>query len=118
MGRAHVYRTVRPDNVVPVAPYRVLCIIAGALIGLYWGVAAVLAGSLLAGAIQFALSHKLLRARIQRALAVRPSLADIQRAVRRDEFRLQVLLLLTPLNPATISYLLGMADVRFAGFLI
>jgi len=99
-------------------PDTVLCIIAGALFGLFWGVAAVLAGSLLAGAMQFALSHKLLRARIQRTLAARPSLAAIQRAVNRDEFRLQVLLRLTPLNPATISYLLGAAGVRFSGFLI
>jgi uncharacterized membrane protein YdjX (TVP38/TMEM64 family) len=85
---------------------------------MYWGLAAVLTGSVLAGAMQFALSHKLLRARIQRALAARPSLAAIQRAVSRDELRLQVLLRLTPLNPATISYLLGAAGVRFSGFLI
>ena len=99
-------------------PDTVLCIIAGALFGLGWGVAAVLAGSFLAAAIQFALAHQLLRARIQRTLAARPSLAAIQRAVSRDEFRLQVLLRLTPLNPATISYLLGAAGVRFSGFLI
>ncbi len=99
-------------------PDTVLCIIAGALFGLGWGVAAVLAGSMLAGVMQYALSHKLLRARIQRMLAARPSLAAIQRAVSRDEFRLQVLLRMTPLNPATISYLLGAAGVRFSGFLI
>jgi len=99
-------------------PDTVLCIIAGALFGMFWGVAAVLAGSVLAGAMQFALSHKLLRARIQRTFAARPSLAAIQRAVSRDEFRLQALLRLTPLNPATISYLLGAAGVRFSGFMI
>jgi uncharacterized membrane protein YdjX (TVP38/TMEM64 family) len=99
-------------------PDTVLCIIAGALFGLGWGVGAVLAGSLLAGTMQYALSRKLLRARIQRMLAARPSLAAIQRAVSRDEFRLQVLLRLTPLNPATINYLLGAAGVRFSGFLI
>jgi uncharacterized membrane protein YdjX (TVP38/TMEM64 family) len=99
-------------------PDTVLCIIAGALFGLGWGVAAVLAGSVLAAAIQFTLAHQLLRARIQRTLAARPSLAAIQRAVSRDEFRLQALLRLTPLNPATISYLLGAAGVRFSGFLI
>ncbi|MBU0910756.1 MAG: VTT domain-containing protein [Proteobacteria bacterium] len=99
-------------------PDTVLCIIAGALFGLQWGAAAVLAGSVLAGTMQFALSHKLLQAWIQRTLAAKPSLAAIQRAVRRDEFRLQVLLRLTPLNPATVSYLLGAAGVRFPGFLI
>jgi len=99
-------------------PDTVLCIIAGALFGLGWGIAAVLAGSTLASAMQYALSRRLFRARIQKALAARPSLAAIQRAVIQDEFRLQVLLRLTPLNPATISYLLGAAGVRFSGFLI
>jgi uncharacterized membrane protein YdjX (TVP38/TMEM64 family) len=70
-------------------PDTVLCIIAGALFGLGWGIGAVLVGSVLAAAIQFALAHQLLRARIQRTLAARPSLAAIQRAVSRDEFRLQ-----------------------------
>jgi uncharacterized membrane protein YdjX (TVP38/TMEM64 family) len=99
-------------------PDTVLCIIAGALFGLGWGVAAVVAGSLLAGALQFVLARQLLRAPIQRALAARPSLAAIQHAVSHDQFRLQVLLRLTPLNPATISYLLGASGVRFFGFLI
>jgi uncharacterized membrane protein YdjX (TVP38/TMEM64 family) len=99
-------------------PDTVLCIIAGALFGLGWGVATVVVGSLLAGALQFALSRQLLRALIQRTLAARPSLAAIQRAVRRDQLRLQVLLRLAPLNPATISYLLGAAGVQFSGFVI
>lgn len=99
-------------------PDTVLCIIAGALFGLLWGAVAVIAGSLLAATIQFALAHKLVRARIHRALAARPSLAAIQRAVSRDEFRLQLLLRLMPLNPATVNYLLGAAGVRFSGFLL
>ena len=99
-------------------PDTVLCIIAGALFGLFWGVAAVLVGSVMAAAMQFALSHKLMQERIQRVLAARPSLIAIQRAVSRDEFRLQLLLRLTPLNPATVSYLLGAAGVRFSGFLV
>ncbi len=99
-------------------PDTVLCLIAGVLFGAGWGVVAVVAGSLLAGALQFALSHYILRARIQRAIAARPSLAAIQQAVKRDELRLQVLLRLTPANPATINYLLGAAGVRFAEFLV
>jgi uncharacterized membrane protein YdjX (TVP38/TMEM64 family) len=99
-------------------PDTMLSIIAGALFGLRWGIVVVLAGSLLGAAIQFALSYKFLRSRIQRMLAAKPSLAAIQRAVSHDEFRLQILLRLTPLNPATISYLLGTAGVRFSGFLM
>ncbi len=99
-------------------PDTVLCIIAGALFGIAWGAAAVVAGSFLAAALQFALSRRLLRTRIERTLLAKPSLAAIQRAVSHDELRLQLLLRLTPLNPATISYLLGAAGVRFTGFLI
>jgi uncharacterized membrane protein YdjX (TVP38/TMEM64 family) len=99
-------------------PDTILCIIAGTLFGLGWGIGAVLGGSLLAGAIQYALSRRLLQARIQRMLSAKPTPAAIQRAIIHDEFRLQVLLRLTPLNPATISYLLGAAGVRFSGFMI
>nr|WP_320016835.1 VTT domain-containing protein [uncultured Desulfobacter sp.] len=82
------------------------------------GCALVLAGSLLAGPIQYALSRRLLRARVQGMINAKPSLAAIQRAVIRDEFRLQVLLRLTPLNPATVSYMLGAAGVGFPLFLL
>jgi uncharacterized membrane protein YdjX (TVP38/TMEM64 family) len=98
-------------------PETVLAIVAGALFGLGWGLVAAVAGNLLAATLQFALARHLLRNRIQRALATRPPLAAIQRAVNHDAFRLQVLLRLTPLNPTTISYLLGATGVRFPGFL-
>ncbi|HUU98888.1 MAG TPA: VTT domain-containing protein, partial [Phycisphaerae bacterium] len=100
-----------------IVPDTVLSIMAGALFGLGWGIAAVVVGSLLAAALQYALAQRLLRSRIERALAARPSMAAIQRAVSRNEVRLQALLRLTPLNPAMITYMLGAAGVRFAGFL-
>jgi uncharacterized membrane protein YdjX (TVP38/TMEM64 family) len=99
-------------------PDTILCIIAGALFGFSWGAGAILTGTLIAGAIQFSLSRRLLRARIQRILSSKPTLAAIQHAISHDEFRLQVLLRLMPFNPATINYLLGAAGVRFSGFMI
>ena len=98
-------------------PDTVMSIMAGALFGLGWGITAVLIGSLLAATLQYALARRLLRSRIERAIAAKPSLAAIQRTVRRSEFRLQALLRLTPLNPAMISYMLGATGVRFVGFL-
>ena len=98
-------------------PDTILCIAAGAMFGPGWGIPAVLAGSLIGSSLQFALSKHLLKQKIGKVLAARPSLAAIQRAVIRDEFRLQVLLRLTPLNPATISYVLGATGVRFSGFI-
>lgn len=99
-------------------PESVLSMAAGALFGLAWGLAVAAVAALLAAMLQYALARRLLHARVERALAARPSLAAIERAVSRQEFRLQLLLRLTPLNPATTSYLLGAAGVRFGGFLI
>lgn len=99
-------------------PGSLLSIPAGALFGLTWGVVAVVGGSLLAGSLQYALSRHMLRGPIERKLTSSPSLAALQHAVRRNELRIQVLLRLSPLNPATISYLLGSAGVRFGGFLV
>jgi uncharacterized membrane protein YdjX (TVP38/TMEM64 family) len=99
-------------------PDSVLSIMAGALFGLAWGTAAIVAGSLVAAALQYVLSQRLLRARIKRLVDKKPSLAAIQRSVCRDAFRLQALLRLTPLNPATVSYMLGATGVRFFGFML
>lgn len=99
-------------------PDTVLAITAGALFGPGLGLAAVLVATFLAAALQYTLSSRFLRARVEAMLLRRPPLAAIERAVKRDEFHLQVLLRLTPLNPATISYLLGAAGVRFWGFLL
>jgi len=99
-------------------PDTVLCIVAGALFGLAGGTAVVAVGNLSAATLQYGLSRRLLRTRIERALGARPSLAAIQRAVHQDQLRLQVLLRLTPLNPATVSYLLGAAGVRYWSFLV
>ncbi len=99
-------------------PDTLLAIIAGALFGPWLGFAAVLAAAIAAAAFQYALSSRLLRERVERIVRRRPPLAAIQEAVMRDEIHLQVLLRLTPLNPASISYLLGAAGVRFRGFLL
>lgn len=98
-------------------PGSVLSIAAGALFGLAQGLALVLVANLLAAALQYLLARRLLRAPIDRFVARRPALAAIQRAVHGDELRLQALLRMMPLNPATISYLLGAAGVSFGGFI-
>ncbi len=88
-------------------PDTVLCIIAGALFGFAWGAAAILAGSLLAAALHSRSRGDFLKAKVERVLLAKPSLSAIARAVTHDELRLQLLLRLAPLNPATISYLLA-----------
>ena len=99
-------------------PDTVVCIIAGALFGLGLGFAACCAGIAIASMFQYALASRIFRTKIQRALMSQPALNTIQRAVANNQLRLQFLLRLAPLNPATISYLLGAAGVRFSGFLL
>lgn len=97
-------------------PDILLGIVAGTLFGFLEGVAAVVAGSAIGAAVQYALSRSLLKPVIDRFLASRPSLAAVQRAVRRQELRLQVLIRLTPLSRALTTYVLGATGVGFARF--
>jgi uncharacterized membrane protein YdjX (TVP38/TMEM64 family) len=99
-------------------PESIVSIAAGALFGPLEGLGVVVGSSLLASALQYGLARRFLRARIERWLGARPPLAAIQRAVLRDELRLQTLLRLTPLNPASLNYSMGAAGVRFPGFLL
>jgi len=99
-------------------PDTIMGIIAGALFGLRFGIIAVFAGALAGSAFQYWLSRRLLKGRIERMVASRPNLKSIQLALRQQEFRLQLLLRLTPISPVMTSYLLGVSGVRFSGFLI
>ena len=99
-------------------PESLFGLVAGALFGLAWGIGLLLAGNIISAALQYGLARRLLHKPIQRALETRPLLRSIQAAVIHDELRLQLLLRLTPLNPALVSYLLGAAGVRFVGFML
>ncbi len=98
-------------------PESLFGIAAGALFGVRSGFLIVLVGNVLAASFQYVLARRLLRGRIQNMLSSRPQLAAVQHAVLKDETRLQLLMRLTPLNPASLSYAFGAAGVRFFGFL-
>ena len=98
-------------------PESLFAIAAGALFGITTGFVIVVVGNLLAAIVQYWLARRLLRGYIERVLASRPQLAAVERAVLQDETRLQLLLRLTPLNAASLSYVFGAAGVRFSGFL-
>ena len=99
-------------------PDTALAIAAGALFGFAEGGIVVVTGGLLAAMVQYALARRLLLGAIQRETARRASLRSIVEAVRRREIRMQVLVRLTPLGPAIVSYLVGAAGVRFGGFML
>jgi len=99
-------------------PESVLAMIAGALFGMIWGPAVVIIAALLAAALQYCIARYTLTALIQRTLGARPALALVQRAVLNSQLRLQLLIRLMPVNPSTVSYVLGAAGVRFGGYLL
>ncbi|MBK6289505.1 MAG: VTT domain-containing protein [Gammaproteobacteria bacterium] len=115
-------------TLVFVMSYSVLCslfvpdvllgLVAGAVFGLLPGLCAVFVGTLAGSALQYALSRHLLKPRIDRFLASRPALESIQHAVLGQEFRLQILIRLTPINRAMTSYVLGAAGVGFVRFMM
>ncbi len=97
-------------------PDTLLAIIGGALFGLGWGAVVVVAGGLLSAFVQYGLGLRLLKAPLQRQLEKRAALRSILGALHSRELRIQVLLRLTPLSPPLVSYMMGVAGVRFDRF--
>jgi uncharacterized membrane protein YdjX (TVP38/TMEM64 family) len=98
-------------------PDTVLGIAAGTMFGFTHGLLAATLGSLLGAVLQYALSRRLLRPTVERFVSSRPALAAIQLAVLQQEFRLQFLIRLTPLNRTLTNYMLGAAGVGFLRFI-
>ena len=98
-------------------PDTFFAVIAGILFDLAGGTVLVAIGSLLTAAVNFAVSRSLLRDAVRRVLARNPKMAAIERAVNREGLRFQLLLRLTPINPVTVSYVLGATNTRFATFI-
>jgi len=98
-------------------PDTLLGLAAGATFGFTRGLIVALLGSLLAAMAEYSLSRRLLKPSIDRRLAGRPDWQAIQAAVRTQEFKLQFLIRMTPVNRSLTSYLLGASGVGFAGFI-
>lgn len=99
-------------------PDTLFALIAGALFGLLWGTMLVVAGSLLTAAVDFALGRFFLQNAVVGWLARNPKFAAIEQAVHREGFRFQFLLRLTPINPVTVSYILGATKTPFRPFIL
>jgi len=98
-------------------PDTLLGLAAGATFGFTHGLLVALLGTLLAAIVEYLLSLRLLKPLIDRRLARRPDLLAVQAAIRTQEFKLQFLIRMTPINRSLTSYLLGASGVRFAGFI-
>jgi len=99
-------------------PDTVFAVIAGALFGVVAGTLVMVAGCLLTAAFDYALARQFLQNAVRPWLERQPKLAAIVQAVDREGFRFQFLLRLTPINPVTVSYVLGATGTRFVPFLV
>lgn len=94
-----------------------LTLAAGALFGIPWGAAFVMAGATLGAALAFLTGRYLARGLVERRLARDPRFAAVDRAVGEDGFRVVFLLRLTPVVPFNLlNYALGLTRVRFAHY--
>jgi uncharacterized membrane protein YdjX (TVP38/TMEM64 family) len=98
-------------------PDTILGIAAGSMFGFTHGLLAAALGSLAGAILQYALARRLLRPTVETFIRSKPALAALQVAVLQQEFRLQLLIRLTPLNRTLTNYMLGAAGVGFVRFI-
>lgn len=101
-----------------ILPESIFSVTAGAIFGFKVGIMVIMLSMVMACVVQYFVAKGLFKKRIEAMLAKKPQLLAIQNAVIQDEFRLQLMLRLTPLNPAIISYMFGAAGVKIKGFII
>ncbi len=99
-------------------PDTLFALSAGALFGLLWGTAIMVAGALAASCICYVFSRYLFRSRVQLLLSRNERTAAVVAATEQQGLRIQLLLRLTPLSPVLLSYALGTTRTRFSTFLI
>jgi len=97
-------------------PVSVLGVSAGALFGLWVGVALVFPASLIGGSVMFWMGRGLLRGRIRKMISDRPKLAAVDRMVGEQALKLNALTRLSPLNFGLASYTLAAGSTTFRAY--
>jgi uncharacterized membrane protein YdjX (TVP38/TMEM64 family) len=100
-------------------PGALLTLVAGAIFGLWRGVAIVFTGAVLGSSAAFAIARRLARRRVARWLERDPRTAAIGAAVGARGRTVVLLLRLSPVFPYNaLNYALGLSPVRYRDFLI
>ena len=103
---------------VALVPGGPLSIGAGLVFGA-WGVPVVLVGATAGAGLAFLVSRHLLRERVRRMIARRPTLAAVDRAVGEEGWRIVGLLRLSPLVPFNLqNYFFGVTPIAFWPYLL
>ena len=98
-------------------PDTIFAVIAGTLFGIAWGTLFMFLGGVIGAILNFYLARKFFRRQVRGFLEKHPRFSVVEQAAEQEGLRLLLLLRLVPLNPATVSYLLGTTGVRFTPFL-
>ena len=98
-------------------PASLLTMAAGILFGVVWGTLYAFVGAVLGAILAFLITRYLARRAFKRRLSASPRFTRIDRAIRREGFKVIFLLRLSPVFPFTIiNYTLGLTRVRFIDY--
>ena len=104
---------------VAFVPASVLTLAAGAIFGIWRGVAFVFVGASLGATLAFLVSRYVARGMVEARLADNPRFAAIDRAVAAQGRRIVFLLRLSPVFPFNLlNYALGLTRVGFADYVL
>ncbi len=107
-----IFCVVSVIGMLLLVPAWIFPVAAGAAFGFGWGLAAALAASILAALAAFLAARYLIHERIGRAARRDKSFAAVDKAVKRDPFKVVALLRMTPVLPSALkSYFLGLTRV-------
>ena len=102
-----------------ILPASMLGVAAGALYGLPVGFAVSGAGTLAGAVLAFALSRSVLRPVVERFLARRSRLRELDATIARDGWRMACLLRVSPIMPfAATSYALGLSSIGLRDYVV
>jgi uncharacterized membrane protein YdjX (TVP38/TMEM64 family) len=98
-------------------PAWIFPIAAGAVFGMGWGLAIAVTASTLAALAAFLVARFVVRERIERAARRNKSFAAVDKAVRREPWKVVALLRLSPVLPSGLkSYFLGLTCVNVLAY--
>jgi uncharacterized membrane protein YdjX (TVP38/TMEM64 family) len=94
-------------------PAWIFPIAAGAAFGLFWGTAVSVVSAAIASQAAFLLTRYVVRGRVERAAKKSETFAAVDKAVKKEPFKVVALLRLSPVLPSGLkSYFLGLTCVR------
>ena len=113
MSALLVFGTATVIGTLVMVPAWIFPIAAGAAFGPWWGMLAALISSTVAATVAFVVARYLARSHVERAAKRIETFQAVDKAVRREPFKVVALLRLSPVLPSGLkSYVLGLTCVK------